>query len=131
MRNTLLLYRFSLIELRITSLPYKRHENYANQATHFCNMSTISTILDAELADCVRNNAVTQLHIVQQPNKKFIVKVALTWKEGLTTLVKQRKDVREWASVDRLVAHIQVNYGVVPLITIEPLTVEALNPPRA
>jgi hypothetical protein len=80
----------------------------------------MSTILDAELADCVRNNAVTELHIVQQQNKKFIVEVLLTWKDGPTTLITQRKEIREWASVDRLIAHIQENYGVIPLITVVP-----------
>jgi hypothetical protein len=78
----------------------------------------MNTISESELEDAGRNKAIKKLHIVQQQNGKFGIVVNLTWKEGDFTLVTQRKNVREWASLDRLSHHIQDNYGAVPSISL-------------
>lgn len=78
----------------------------------------MNTISEPELEDAGRNNAIKKLHIVQQESGKFGIVINLTWKEGEFTLVTQRKNVREWASLDRLSLHIQDNYGLVPSISL-------------
>lgn len=74
----------------------------------------MGTIYEADLEDAGRNKAIRKLQIVQQQNGKYEIVVNLTWKDGDYTLVTQRKNVREWASLDRLVEHIRDCYGIVP-----------------
>lgn len=78
----------------------------------------MSTISESEIEDAGRNKAIKKLHIVQQPNGKYGITVNLTWKEGEFTLITQRKNTREWASLDRLSHHIQEVYGAVPSISL-------------
>lgn len=78
----------------------------------------MSTILEAELEDAGRNNAIKNLQIIQQENGKYEIVVNLTWKEGEFKLVTQRKNAREWASLDRLAIHIRENYGQIPAISL-------------
>ena len=89
------------------------------------------TIIESELIDNLKNNAVTLMRLVQmdqsdEPTKSRLAKdtklfriyVRLSWKEGEILLVTQRKTPREWASLDRLVRHIVNHYGPVPPITL-------------
>jgi hypothetical protein len=78
----------------------------------------MNTIFESELEDSGRNKAIKKLHIIQQQNSKFWLVVNLTWKEGMFTLITQRKKVREWTSLDRLSRHIQKNYGAAPSISL-------------
>lgn len=78
----------------------------------------MGTISESDLIDCVRNNAVKKLKIIQDPNSKYRIVVNLTWKEGDFDLITTRRKPREWASLDRLVRHIQDNYGAIPPITL-------------
>lgn len=78
----------------------------------------MNAIHESELEDAGRNKAIKRLRIAQQRTGKFGIVVNLTWKEGDFTLVTQRKNVREWASLDRLSTHIQENYGTVPSISL-------------
>lgn len=81
----------------------------------------MNTIMEAELADCARNKAIKKMHLVQLLNGNFSVEVELTWKDGRVCLITQKKVVREWANLNRLVQHIQSSYGAIPLITVIPL----------
>lgn len=87
----------------------------------------MSTIFESELEDAGRNKAIKKLHIVQQTNSRFVLVVTLKWKEGEFTLVTQRKNVREWVSLDRLTLHIQDNYGAVPSISLMLLPKEEIS----
>lgn len=76
------------------------------------------TLSESELCDAVRNRAVQRLTIRQTETGKFQIVVALTWKEGEINLVTARKNIREWASLDRLARHITDNYGTLPHISL-------------
>ena len=86
----------------------------------------IGTISESEIEDAGRNKAIKKLDIVQQQNGKFGIVVTLTWKEGKFTLITQRKNVREWVSLDRLSHHIQEAYGPPPLISLTLLPEEEI-----
>jgi hypothetical protein len=77
-----------------------------------------STVSEAELADAMRNSAVIQLTIEQSQRNKYRIVAKLTWKEGDFQLVTTRKAVREWASMDRLIRHIQSINGTPPKINL-------------
>ncbi|MES2321627.1 MAG: hypothetical protein V4633_05140 [Pseudomonadota bacterium] len=87
----------------------------------------MSVISEAELEDAGRNRAIKKLTISQQRNSKFGIAVNLTWKEGEFTLVTQRKNTREWASLDRLSLHIQEKYGAIAQISLTLLPTEEIN----
>ena len=53
--------------------------------------------------------------------------IDLTWRKEQLTLITARKSVREWASLDRLVAHIHEAYGTAPPITLKLCDTEELN----
>ncbi len=78
----------------------------------------MSTITEADLVDYLRNRAVKKFNIRQTANGTYQVVVSLTWKEGELTLETSRKAPREWASLDRLIRHIQEKYGKVPTISL-------------
>ncbi len=84
--------------------------------------SNIYNIVEAELVEFVKNNAVKQITIVQAPSKKFRIVINLTWKDGVFLLVSYRKRIREWASLDTLVRYLRENYKNVPLPIILSLT---------
>jgi hypothetical protein len=76
-------------------------------------------IPERDLIDNTENNAVQTLKIVQTEDDKFQLHITLTWKEGELYLETQRKTVREWSSLDRLVHHINNYYGSIPLIILQ------------
>jgi len=78
----------------------------------------MNTVSEAELADFVRNKAVSQLNIVQGASGKYRIVVNLTWKEGDWHLLTLRKTIREWVSLDRLAHHIRKHYGIPPSINL-------------
>ena len=78
----------------------------------------MNALSEAELADCVKNQAVQRLNIIESETGKWRVTVNLTWKEGSWNLLTARKTVREWASLDRLIRHIRENYGIPPSISL-------------
>ncbi|MFJ3465763.1 hypothetical protein [Achromobacter spanius] len=75
-------------------------------------------ISEADLKDMVGNSAVKQMTIQQTKDRKYQILVNLTWKSGDVQLFSTRNAPREWASLDRLVAHIQTNYGLIPKIAL-------------
>lgn len=88
-------------------------------------------ITEADLKDMVGNNAVKQMTIQQTKDRKYTVMVNLTWKSGDIVLFSTRNAPREWASLDRLLTHIQNNYGnKIPKIALvlNPLAVEPEEP---
>lgn len=82
-------------------------------------IDSFNTISEMELIDNLDNNAVKMIHLVQGRDNKFKMLVTLTWKEGQQLLETQRKKPRNWASLDRLVSHINAKYRNVPIITLE------------
>ena len=78
----------------------------------------MSTISESELVFVVRSRGLKRMHIIQSEAGKFRVTVYLNNQEGELELVTFRKKHREWASLDRLVKHIQEKYRAVPTITL-------------
>lgn len=77
------------------------------------------TISEKELVNNSLNNAIQSLKIVQTKEGKYQLLITLTWKKGEHILKTQRNKVREWTSLDRLVRHINKDYGSIPLILIQ------------
>lgn len=76
-------------------------------------------ISELELIDNLESKAVKSLALVQGEDNKFRIYATLTWKEGRLLLETQRKKPRTWASLDRLVRHINSKYENVPVIHLE------------
>jgi len=75
----------------------------------------MNSIIESELADFAKNKAIKSFNIVQSKIDSYFVVVTLTWKEGDWELTTARGIPREWASLDRLVRHIQRKYnGTLP-----------------
>ncbi len=72
----------------------------------------MNSVSAAELADFVKNKAVTAMRIVQNQRGAYQIVVNLNWKEGDLNLVTTRAKPREWASLDRLARHITEKYQV-------------------
>ncbi len=100
----------------------KRHRSLkcpasTNKSGHFD--MTHDAISEVELIDNLESKAVKSMALVQDDDNKFRIYVTLTWKEGRQLLETQRKKPRTWASLDRLVRHINTKYVNVPLIQLE------------
>ena len=80
---------------------------------------TKSRISEHELMDNLVNRSVEMMLVVQGTDGKFRIYVTLTWKEGQHILETQRKTDRAWASLDRLVTHMNKKYENVPVINLE------------
>ncbi|GGO83795.1 hypothetical protein GCM10011348_28420 [Marinobacterium nitratireducens] len=78
-----------------------------------------NAISEVELIDNLESKAVKSMALVQDDDNKFRIYVTLTWKEGRQLLETQRKTPRAWASLDRLVRHINSRYVNVPPIQLE------------
>lgn len=89
----------------------------SNKSGHF-DMSH-DAISEQELIDNLESKAVKGMTLVQGEDNKFRIYVTLTWKEGRQLLETQRKKPRTWASLDRLVRHINTKYRQVSVIQLE------------
>lgn len=79
----------------------------------------MNTITEAELKDNAQNGAVSFIKAARSPDGEgFNLFVNLVWKEGDLLLITQQKKPRTWASVDRLLAHIDRHYSEVASLTI-------------
>ena len=78
----------------------------------------MNTISESELVLVVRSKALKRMHINQTEEGKFRITVNLNNQEGELDLVTFRKTPREWASLDRLVKHIQEKYIGIPNIIL-------------
>jgi len=85
------------------------------------------TISEIELAISVKNKVVRNFIITQTTGGRYQITIDLTWRKEQLTLITARKSVREWASLDRLVAHIHEAYGTAPPITLKLCDTEELN----
>lgn len=97
---------------RSLKCPPSRNKNGHFDMTH-------DAISEQELIDNLESNAVKSMAFVQGEDNKFRIYVTLTWKEGRQLLETQRKTPRTWASLDRLVRHINTKYRQVPVIQLE------------
>jgi len=77
------------------------------------------TLSEQELIDNLVNRTVRTMRVVEDQDNRFSIYVTLSWKEGQKQLETQRKKPRTWASLDRLVRHINSKYGHVPVIQLE------------
>lgn len=78
----------------------------------------MNVISESELVLVVRSKALKTLHIMQTNEGKYRINVNLKNQETVLDLVTFRKTPREWASLDRLVKHIQSKYIGVPSIIL-------------
>jgi hypothetical protein len=85
----------------------------------------MNAINESELVLVVRSKALQMLHISQTKEGKFRITVTLNSPQEDFELVTFRKTPREWASLDRLVKHIQEKYRGIPSITLTPYSGEA------
>lgn len=76
------------------------------------------TINESELKDNLANGAVVALKLIEDHQGRFSILVKLSWKGGDIQLETQRKKVKKWSSLDRLVKHINAHYKNVPLIEL-------------
>jgi len=75
-------------------------------------------ILESELMDFMRNNAIKQLNVVQDISGKYHIVANLNWKKGDFLLVTSRKTTRQFANLDRLVMNIRENSNIPPPINL-------------
>lgn len=69
-------------------------------------------ILEKDLVIAGKNKAIENLRIQQLDNGKYSVIVKLTWRSDELVQITQKKRVRGWANLDRLLQHIRKNYGI-------------------
>lgn len=67
-------------------------------------------ITERELETAASNAAIEQLRIQQLGNDKYSLVVKLTWRNHEQILITQRKEVRGWADLNRLMNHIRNKY---------------------
>jgi hypothetical protein len=72
-----------------------------------CGTETNVEILERELLEAIRNDAVTRITIQQQSNGKYRIIVNLSWKSGDYVVTTTRKKAREWVSLDRLILYLR------------------------
>lgn len=80
----------------------------------------IASMKEADMVLCARAQGIKSLYVVQSTNG-WMLEADLNWQKQRVTLVTQKGSVREWASIDRLIAHIKSAYAVRVPIAIEPI----------
>jgi hypothetical protein len=80
----------------------------------------MSTVQEAELGLVSRTTALQRIRIFRTREGKYRMSVSISHRAGELELhiATTRKQLREWASLDRLTRHIEEKYGPVPAITI-------------
>jgi len=101
------------------SSPLKCAALFSTKTNGHLVMTLNDGISEQDLIDNLESMAVKKMSLVQGNNGKFEIYVSLTWKEGQQRLETQRKKPRTWASLDRLVRHINRKYPKVPIIQLE------------
>jgi hypothetical protein len=85
------------------------------------------TISEVDIAISVKNKVVRNFIITQTTSGRYQITIELTWRKELLKAITARKTIKEWASLDRLVAHIHEAYGTAPPITLKLCETEELN----
>lgn len=75
-------------------------------------------ITQRELDIAAANKAISLLRIVQLDDGTFSILITLTWRPEELTLITQRKEVRGWVSLDRLLKQIREHYGITSAINV-------------
>jgi hypothetical protein len=75
-------------------------------------------IFEKDLVLAGQNNAIESLRIQQLDDGRYAVIVKLTWRSDELVQMTQRKQVRGWADLDRLLDHIRNNYGITSEINV-------------
>jgi hypothetical protein len=80
----------------------------------------MNSVQEAELDLVARTTALQRIRIFRTRAGKYRMSVSVSHRAGELELhiVTTRKQLREWASLDRLTRHIEDKYGAVPAITI-------------
>ncbi|CAK7035337.1 MAG: hypothetical protein BACC_04465 [Bacteroides sp.] len=75
-------------------------------------------INETTLITNLESGGIRRLKLIQGKDRKFMIRAVFAWKGGEYTLVTQRKTPRIWASLDRLLKHIETKYHNVPVIEL-------------
>ena len=78
----------------------------------------MNVISEPELVLVVRSRVLKNVHIIQTHEGKYRITVNLKNHEEVLELVTFRKTPREWASLDRLVRHMQRKYLGIPSVIL-------------
>jgi hypothetical protein len=78
----------------------------------------MAPIFEKDLVLAGQNKAIENLRIQQLESGKYSVIVKLTWRADEVVQVTQKKRVRCWANLDRLLDHIRNNYGITSEINV-------------
>ncbi|MDG4868605.1 hypothetical protein P8631_11390 (plasmid) [Guyparkeria sp. 1SP6A2] len=75
-------------------------------------------ITEKELIDNAESGAIRRFCMVKDDGR-YGIQVELTWKPGWQTLITQRGRDKRWASLDRLVRHIEAKYPRVRTLELQ------------
>lgn len=78
----------------------------------------MNVISEPELVLVVRSRVLKCLHIIQTSEGRYRISVNLKNQEEALELVTFRKTPREWASLDRLIKHMQSKYLGIPSVIL-------------
>ncbi|WP_157008195.1 hypothetical protein [Xenophilus azovorans] len=71
----------------------------------------LGQLTDEDLKKFALAGALKSINVFRLESGKYRIVVSLTWKTGDYLLITYRKKPREWASLDRLMKHVEANYG--------------------
>ena len=102
--------------------------SYPQQGDSTVAYSSLGHDLESEMSEAQINETtlitnletggIKRLKLIQGKDRKFMIRAVFAWKGGEYTLVTQRKKPRIWASLDRLLKHIETKYHNVPVIEL-------------
>lgn len=78
----------------------------------------METILERDLVLAGRKKAIENLRVAQLESGKYSVIAKLNWRTDEVVLVTQRKQVRGWVNLTRLLEHIKDDYGITSQINV-------------
>ncbi len=85
------------------------------------DMENTDTMQEHELVKNLESGAISIMRITEDEQGKYQIFVKLTWKQEEVQLVTQRGKPKQWASLDRLAAHIKKHYygNIIPVTTLQ------------
>lgn len=78
----------------------------------------MTPITEKELETAAHNAAIEHLRIQQLDNNEYSLVAKLTWRSDEQILITQRKQVRGWVNLNRLMDHIRVRYRLASEINV-------------
>jgi hypothetical protein len=93
-------------------------QNVLNCGSILKNAARLDRVNELAFIEYATNKAVEKVVIIQTEKGKFILVTKVTWKEPLSVIETARGDVKEWADLERLAAHIESKFPVLPCIEL-------------